>query len=105
MAEAPKFHTKVDKMLKNTKEKMLNHAQTLKPGSDRARCYHIANLAAGSSIAEALENDHHSLDGSRRAAVLMCEAGAATHDLVNGEHCYGIFTFEDGSKMGKKVGA
>lgn len=87
-------------MYKNTKDKMIAYAQMLKPSVERAQAYHIANLEVITTIADALENDHRSQDGARRAALLMCDAGCAIEDkTLSKKYEFGVFTFEDGSKL------
>ncbi len=77
---------------------MMDHAMSLEGGHHRAQCINIANfhLRPGQTIADRLFRDHYDQDGHKRAALLMVEAGCAIEK--NGdEHCYGKFTFEDGS--------
>ena len=50
-------------MLSNTKEKLIAYAQTLPASTERAQAYSIANLTAGDSTANALLDDHSTLDG------------------------------------------
>jgi hypothetical protein len=85
-------------MLANTKEKMITYAQTLPASTERAQAYNIANLTAGESIAQSILDDHATLDGARRAARLMVEAGCATEKKENPKY-FGTFTFEDGSDL------
>lgn len=85
-------------MLKDTKNKMIKYWIGLPACSARAQCLNIANLplVKGQTIAECIESDHHTIDGALRAMALMEQAGAATQGQGK-KHCYGVFTFEDGS--------
>lgn len=87
-------------MLTKTKKAMQSHALTLKPSTDRAQCYTIANytLTSGESIADRLCRDHSSSDGALRAAAIMVDAGCATESNAK-DHCFGTFHFEDGSSI------
>lgn len=92
-------------MFSASKNKMLKHAQSLKPSSERAQCLRIANLNVSTTIAEALMNDHASSGHAQRSASLMVEAGCATECKAhlkgksNADHYYGVFTFEDNSTL------
>jgi len=86
-------------MLKFTKEKMTEYAQTLPPSTARAQCYNIANLTCGDkTIAEVMRDDHRVAEGALRAATMMVDAGCAK-EVDNEKGCYGTFVFEDGSKL------
>jgi hypothetical protein len=85
-------------MLANTKQKLISYAQTLPASTERAQAYNIANLTAGESIAQAILDDHETLDGARRAARLLVDAGCATEKKENPKY-FGIFTFEDGTSF------
>jgi hypothetical protein len=86
-------------MLTKTKSAMNKLAKTLPPSADKAQCYNIANLALNSgTIAEAINNDHNSSSDAKRASQLMVDANCATENEGK-KHCYGTFTFEDGSQL------
>ena len=66
-------------MQKITSDLMIKYAQTLEPSTNRAQCYHIADLTLGKrTIAQALLDDHVTWDHAvRHASTLMIPAGAA----------------------------
>ena len=50
-------------MLRKTQERLIAYAQTLPASTERAQAYNIAGLTAGDSTANALLDDHSTLDG------------------------------------------
>jgi hypothetical protein len=82
----------------SSRKKLTDLAQSLPPSSQRAQCYHLAQLQAGLSIAETIASDHATDSGALRAARLVVDAGAATEDGAT-EFSFGTFTFEDGSQL------
>jgi len=86
-------------MLPFTKQKMNEYALILPPGTNRCQCFNIANLHVGAGgIAQAMIDDHVGSSDPHRAAKLMVDAGCAT-EIGATSHLYGIFEFEDGSKL------
>jgi hypothetical protein len=87
------------KMPTKTKNTMSSYADRLPLSPARAQCYTIANYdLIDETIAERLLRDHRTRDGALRAAALMRDAGCAEESDAR-KHCYGTFTFEDGSKL------
>lgn len=86
-------------MLMSTRLKMIEYANSLMTGADRAQCYNIARLPTGKSIAQALIEDHKSFDGAKRAARLIRLAGAATYTQNPKNKGWGVYRFEDGSQL------
>lgn len=87
------------RMPTKTRKAMENYALTIPPCSARAQCYTIANYELNDeTIAQRIQRDHSDSDSHLRAASLMVEAGCAT-EKQGKKHCYGVFTFEDGSEF------
>lgn len=83
-------------MLRQTREAMIKHAQTLEPSSERAQCYTISDYivqhSTDKTIASCFTDDHCDLSHAKRHAHLCVEAGCAKKQN-------GFIIFEDGSKL------
>ena len=81
-----------------TLKKLKTLLEETSPGSKRAQIINMINfkLNEGQTIAGRIYSDHWRDSDALRAMSIFREAGAAT-ESVGRKHCYGTFTFEDGS--------
>lgn len=82
-----------------SRKRLTAYAQTLPPSQARAQCYQLARLKGDGSIAQAIKDNHVTMDGALRAASLVVNAGIAKETHAKQLDYYGTFVFEDESTL------